>query len=61
MLKLGQLGLTAVDVSRLHQIRCSLAARVIQREARRWLRRVRHKRAVAEAQRRAALIQLRLR
>ena len=61
LLRLGHLGLNAADVARLNQIRRSQAARVIQREVQRWLRLRRHQRAVVEAQRRAALIQLRLR
>ena len=61
MLQLGQLGLTSADVARLLQLRRSMAARVIQRETRCWLGHVRHQRAVAAAQQRAAELKLKLR
>ena len=61
MLQLGQLGLTSADVARLLRLRRSMAARVIQREVRCWLGHVRHQRAVAAAQRRAAELKLKLR
>ncbi|EFJ52278.1 hypothetical protein VOLCADRAFT_115922 [Volvox carteri f. nagariensis] len=61
MLRLGQLGLTRSDVNRLEEIRRQRAARVIQRQVRKWLRRRRHQRRLAEARARADAMQRKLR
>ncbi|GLC34710.1 hypothetical protein PLESTB_001231600 [Pleodorina starrii] len=61
MLRLGQLGLTRSDVARLEEIRRQRAARVIQRQVRKWLRRRRHQRRLAEARARADAMQRKLR
>ncbi|KAG2430474.1 hypothetical protein HXX76_009997 [Chlamydomonas incerta] len=61
LLRLGQLGLTRADVARLDAIRRQQAARTIQRAMRRWLRRRRHLRRLAEARARADAMQRKLR
>ncbi|GFR40030.1 hypothetical protein Agub_g566 [Astrephomene gubernaculifera] len=61
LLRLGQLGLTRADVARLEELRRRQAARVIQRQVRKWLRRRRHQRRLAEARARADAMQRRLR
>ncbi|KXZ44043.1 hypothetical protein GPECTOR_75g767 [Gonium pectorale] len=53
MLRLGQLGLTRADVARLEELRRQQAARVIQRQVRKWLRRRSHLLRLAEARARA--------
>ncbi|GIL46152.1 hypothetical protein Vafri_3200 [Volvox africanus] len=61
MLRLGQLGLTRSDVSRLDTIRRQQAARVIQRQVRKWLRRRWHQQRLAAARARADAMQRKLR
>ncbi|GLI63857.1 hypothetical protein VaNZ11_006967 [Volvox africanus] len=61
MLRLGQLGLTRSDVSRLNTIRRQQAARVIQRQVRKWLRRRWHQQRLAAARARADAMQRKLR
>ncbi len=53
--------MTTCDVARLQQLRQAQAARAIQRAARGWLKRRRALRAVEEARRKAARIQMMLR
>ncbi|GIL71377.1 hypothetical protein Vretimale_2740 [Volvox reticuliferus] len=61
MIRLGQLGLTRSDVSRLDGIRRQLAARLIQRQVRKWLRRRWHEQRLRAARARADAMQRKLR